>query len=36
MNPAALKVNDDVDSKEIMSIKLDPFQDLLGTFFPVE
>lgn len=36
MYPAALKVNDTVDSKEIMSPKLDPFQDLFNAFFPVE
>lgn len=36
MNPASLKVNDTVDSKEIMSIKLDPFQDFFSTFLSVQ
>jgi len=33
---ASLKVSGIVDGKEIMSIKLDPFQDLFSTFFSVE
>lgn len=36
MNPGSLKVSDTVDSKKIMNLNVDPFQDLFSTFFLVE